>query len=133
MKRADKINVIDQLFQLFQDGKWAEAANMFSPQAQIIRQYGKDIRIHTVTEFISSLKSGALSQVGIPEYINRKVSLLESDGFVEQHTTRLTIQGQTIELPVCIIGKFKDNGKIQKLEEYLDPSPIIKVLMQADK
>lgn len=132
MEMNDSIikNTVDQLFILFQQGEWDKAVELFSPEAQITRQYGAQITTATVAEFIGSLKSGPLSQVGIPQYLNRKVSLLEEGGFVEQHTTQLHIKEQTVELPVCIVGKIDDNGKISSLEEYLDPSPIIKILTQ---
>lgn len=131
MNATDKKSKVDELFHLFQRGEWEKATDLFSGDAQITRQYGERIATSSVSEFIQSLKSGPLSQVGIPEYINRKVSLLEDNGFVEQHRTRLTIKGQSIELPVCIIGKMDDEGKVITLEEYLDPSPIIKVLTQS--
>jgi len=131
MNNSDKKYKVDQLFQLFQQGDWDKARDLFSEEAKITRQYGESISTSSVTEFIQSLKSGPLSRVGVPEYINRKVSLIEHNGFVEQHITRLTIKDQLIELPVCIVGKLDDKGKIIKLEEYLDPSPIIKVLTQS--
>jgi len=131
MNHSNILTKVNKLFQLFQKGEWDAAAELFSSEAQITRQYGAQITTASVAEFINSLKSGPLSQVGIPEYINRKVSLIQDDGFVEQHTTRLTIKDQLIEVPVCIIGKMDDNGMISSLEEYLDPAPIIKILTAA--
>lgn len=130
MNDSDKSNTIDKLFQFFHSGDWDQAATLFSAEAQITRQYGDRITTNTVSEFINSLKSGPLSQVGIPEYMNRKVSLTGDDGFVERHTARLSIKENQVEIPVCIIGQFDTAGKISELEEYLDPSPIIKILTQ---
>lgn len=132
MNEADLKNTINELFQLFQKGNWDRAATLFSKEAKITRQYGERITTNTVEEFILSLKSGPLSHVGLPEYTDRKISLLKDGGFVERHTTQLRIKGQLIKLPVCIIGTIGDEGKISTLEEYLDPSPIIRVLTQAD-
>jgi len=131
MSNAEKKNKVNQLFTLFQAGEWDESASLFSDDARITRQYGDRITTNTVTEFIHSLKSGPLAKVGIPEYRDRKVSLLEEGGFVERHKTRLTIKDQLIEIPVCIIGTFNMEGKISSIEEYLDPSPIIKVLTRS--
>lgn len=130
MNQTKKVNIVDQLFQIFQLGDWDKAVTLFSDDAKITRQFGEKISTITVPEFIHSLKAGPLAKVGIPKYINRKVSLLEDGGFVERHQTQLTIKDQLIELPVCIIGAFDANGKISSLEEYLDPSPIIRILTQ---
>lgn len=130
MNQTEKINIVDQLFQIFQAGEWDNAVPLFTADAQITRQFGEKISTNTLPEFIHDLKAGPLAKVGIPKYINRKVSLLQDGGFVERHKTQLTIKDQLIEIPVCIIGTFDPDGKISSLEEFLDPSPIIKVLMK---
>jgi len=130
MSQTQKINIVDQLFQIFQLGEWDKAVPLFSESAQITRQFGENISTITVPEFIHNLKAGPLAKVGIPKYLDRKVSLLEDGGFIERHKTQLTIKNQLIEIPVCIVGTFDADGKISSLEEYLDPSPIIRMLTQ---
>ncbi len=119
---------VKNLFQLFEKGAWDEAAKLFSDEAQITQQFGADIKTIDLETFIQSGKNGPLSKVGNPIYEGRRVQIMGNHGFVEQHITCLTI-GQTVcKIPVCIIGQFDQDGKIIRIEEYLDPSPIMKAL-----
>lgn len=119
---------IDQLFHLFSQGKWDEAARLFSEDAQITQQFGPDIRTVSLETFINSAKHGPLSKVGNPVYENRRVQIIGETGFVERHITFLNIGKTECRIPVCIIGSFDENGKINRVEEYLDPAPIMRAL-----
>ncbi len=121
-------NTVDQLFHLFEQGEWDEAAKLFSEEAKITGQYGAEIKPISVEAFVEKAKHGPLSKLGKPVYKDRQVIITGTDGFIEQHTTALTIGGTTYELPVCIVGKFDTDGKINSLDEYLDPAPIMKAL-----
>ena len=49
-------------------------------------------------------------------------------GFLQQHILRLTPPGgETVESHACVVGQIV-NGKIQRMDEYLDPTPLTKVL-----
>lgn len=119
---------VDQLFELFQQGAWDEAAKLFSPDVEITQQFGADIKAINLETFINSAKHGPLSKVGNPVYKDRRVQMIGDTGFVEQHTTCLTIGSTEYRIPVCIIGAFDATGKINRIEEYLDPSPIMRAL-----
>ena len=47
-------------------------------------------------------------------------------GFVEQHVTQLISPQGVVKLKVCVVGTVNVEGKIESLEEYLDPSPFVK-------
>lgn len=125
--------IVDNLFQLFEQGAWDESAKLFAKDAQIIGQYGKEVAVMTVPDFIEKAKNGPLAKLGKPVYLNRRVVLLGTDGFLEQHTSQLTIHGEVVEVPACLVGKFDQHGAITLIEEYLDPSPIVAALMQPNK
>lgn len=120
---------VDQLFQLFEQGAWDEAAKLFAVGARLTQQFGPEIKSVDLETFVLSAKNGPLSKVGHPVYLDRKVRLTE-DGFIEQHVTQLTIGGTLCQIPVCLIGTFDADGKISTLEEYLDPAPIMKAIAE---
>ncbi len=115
---------IDTLFAHFEKGEWDEIAPLFADEAQIIQHFGQDTSAQSIATFIENGKNGPLSKVGNPVYLERRVSLIGTTGFVEQHITQLNIREYVFKLPVCIVGQFDTNGKITLLEEYLDPSPL---------
>lgn len=117
--------VVDNLFGLFELGEWDEAAKLFAKEAQIIGQYGEKIEPMTVDDFVQKAKHGTLAKLGKPVYLNRRVTLFGTNGFMEQHISQLTIAGQVYKIPVCLVGKFNHDAKITQLEEYLDPSPLM--------
>ena len=122
--------IVDTLFHLFEQGEWDEAAKLFAEDAQIIQQFGKKVTAITVNDFVKNAKHGPLSKLGAPVYLNRRVILHGTAGFLEQHTTQLTVNGLVYKLPVCLVGKFDESGAITMLEEYLDPSPLKAAFMK---
>lgn len=123
--------IVDNLFSLFEQGEWDAAAKLFAKDAQIIGQYGKEVSVMTVDDFVQKAKHGTLSKLGKPVYLERRVMVIGTESFVEQHITQLKVSGQTVEIPVCLVGKFDKTGAITLLEEYLDPSPIMAAFMKA--
>jgi len=121
-------SLANELFELFEKGEWDQSLNCFSADATITQQFGRSIKTATAKEFINQLKHGPLSSLGNPTYVDRRVQIIGQHGFVEQHITQLSIKGQSLQVPVCIIGQVNSEGQIIKLEEYLDPSAIIKAL-----
>lgn len=115
---------VDNLFHLFEQGEWDNAAKLFAKDAQIIGQYGKEVSVMTVADFVAKAKHGPLAKLGKPVYLNRRVVMHGTDGFLEQHTSQLTVNGKVFKIPACIVGKFDKAGAITLLEEYLDPSPL---------
>lgn len=50
------------------------------------------------------------------------------DGFLQQHIlTGTTKNGDAIRMPACVVFKV-ENDRIVRLEEYLDPTPMIQTL-----
>ncbi len=132
MTDANKLQkTVDNLFHLFEQGEWDEAAKLFAEDAQIIQQFGKKVSAITVNDFVKNAKHGPLSKVGNPVYLNRRVVLHGTAGFLEQHTSQLTINGQVYEVPACLVGKFDKYGAITLLEEYLDPSPLVAAITKS--
>lgn len=126
-----------ELFACFERGEWARTRRLFAAGAQIRSQYGRGAP--SVQDYEGFLKSattpgGALQQLGLPVYSDRRVTLLgNGNGFVEQHITRLVIGGQRVEFPVCIVVKCNPKGEIELLEEYLDTGLLAKAFMQKRK
>lgn len=117
------------LFNLFQKGKWDEAGKLFAPGALIFSRYGKTAVIHkgmSYNDFKKAATNGPLAALGLPVYLNRRFTTF-SYGFVEQHTSRLTINETPCDLAVALVAYCDPStGLIQRLEEYLDPLPLIK-------
>jgi len=119
----------NRLFELFQQADYAQAAAMFSPGARVYTRYGPGGSGEGISyaEFQQAAASGPLSKLGNATYLNRKVTVT-SNGFVEQHTTQLTVGGNPIQMPCTIVCSCDSDGLITSLEEYLDPSPIKRAL-----
>lgn len=120
---------VDQLFHHFERGEWEEAKSLFTPHARLSQKFGGGGgRSHSYEEFAANAKKGALAQLGLPSYSNRRVSITEGGrGFLEEHLTTLTVGGKSVALEVCLVGTFaKDTALIHTLDEYLDPSPLAK-------
>lgn len=122
--------VVLNLFNLFEKGEWDATKALFTTDAKIISQFGQKASISTVEEFIQNGKHGLLSKLGNPVYLDRRITLLGTGGFLEQHTTQLTINGEVVKTPACLVGKFDESGLITLVEEYLDPSAIMAALMK---
>lgn len=110
------------MFRCFERGEWAKAEAYFAPGAQIRSQFGKGAPVVLDwAGFYESATNGAVAALGLPVYLDRRVTPLVGDsGFVEQHVTRLNIRGQIVEFPVCLVARCDANGQIELLEEYLD-------------
>ena len=121
--------IVDQLIELFQQGRWEDLRPLFSSDSKIIQHFGSNVQAVSIDQLI---ESSAMSNIGNPTYINRRVNLFDN-GFVEQHDTSLKIGDKEVILPVCIIIRVDDNGKICLFEEYLDPSILIKALKSLKK
>lgn len=120
---------VDRLFELFEKGEWDQTAKLFASDAKITTQYGQSYDPISIDAFIQNAKHGPLSKVGAPTYLNRKI-MIDGQSFVETHISRLSLAGQTIDLPACIVGSVNADGAIRALDEYLDPAPIMKVLAE---
>lgn len=131
MNEIDQLTKLaDELFGSFQTGDYALTKTLFTPNAKIIQQLGTPAAV-TPEQFIHNLEHGPLSSLSNPVYKDRRVQTIGQDGFIEQHTTELTIGEKTISFPACIVGKVNDEGKIVLLEEYLDPTIVIQTLRGA--
>jgi ketosteroid isomerase-like protein len=52
-----------------------------------------------------------------------------TDGFVQQHVLVATNRaGRRVEVPACIVTKIGDDGRITRLDEYLDSAAVAAIL-----
>ena len=52
-----------------------------------------------------------------------------ADGFVQQHVLVATNRaGRRIEVPACIVTRIGDDGRITRLDEYLDSAAVAAIL-----
>lgn len=59
-------------------------------------------------------------------YEIRRLEAIEG-GYLQQHVLHLeTRAGESLEMPACLVVRVED-GKIRRLEEYLDPAPATKL------
>jgi len=116
------------LFDSFENGDWDGAEKLFAPGAVIVDRYGKSASTNTgmsYNDFKQSAKNGPLAALGLPVYLDRRLTAYP-DGFVEQHTSRLVVEGTPVHLAVVLVARCDPlTGLIERLEEYLDPVPLI--------
>ena len=116
----DPFAVADRLFAAVASGDLDAVRAIYSPDALI--WHNNDNAEQTVEENLRVLQwvSRNLSDMRYEEVRRHRTD----DGFIQQHVLRATApNGTPIEVPACLVCTVED-GRIARLEEYIDPSPI---------
>eukprot|EP01062_Namystynia_karyoxenos_P063799 TRINITY_DN56599_c0_g1_i1.p1 TRINITY_DN56599_c0_g1~~TRINITY_DN56599_c0_g1_i1.p1 ORF type:complete len:445 (+),score=108.45 TRINITY_DN56599_c0_g1_i1:78-1337(+) len=127
--------LVDRLFEAFGRGDWDAAGRCFAPGGTILGQWGP--AAGGKPQPWSAARKGLEQTVrmfGSPRYLDRQ-RFCASTFFVERHSTELTpVGGKPVRLPVVLFGKVDPaTGLVASLEEYLDPSPLVKEAKRAAK
>lgn len=71
--------------------------------------------------------------VGNPIYQDRSLMVSEDGSrFIEQHCSLMSFMGTPLKIDAVLIGHVNaTSGKITRLEEYLDPSPLMALMSKA--
>jgi len=123
---SDHLTIADRLFSAIAAGDVAAVRALYAPDARIWHNFDDVTQtaeenlavLQWVTTHIRGLRYDDVRRQATPE------------GFVQQHVLRGTVgNGVAVEIPACIVVTVRD-GRIARLDEYLD-SKHTKVLLEA--
>jgi len=122
----------DKLFKALSEGDWEAAGSCFDPSAECYSPQRKGAKSQRFEEFKKTM-SGMIGLLGKPQYLNVQ-RLYGADSVTEQHTTRFAEKEATkVEAEACVLLRFNAAGLIVRLDEYLDPTAVLKAVQTASK
>ena len=107
----------DQFFAAIVRGDWDDALERIHPEARAVQNIsGEEVDARSMLQsmrgLVESLESLAYENV-------RRI--VAANAVVEQHDVRMTRKdGRDVILDVCILLRFTEDGRIQRIDEYLD-------------
>ena len=111
------MSIADDIFAAIEDGDPARVRACYAPDAVIWHNTDRveqsvDENLRVLGWLIDTFPRRRYDEVHRHEW---------HIGFVQQHVLRLTKQdGTVVELPACIVAKVAEDGKITRIDEYLD-------------
>lgn len=122
--------VCDKLFGALSNRRWEQAAECFAPAAECFSPQRTGARAQSFDGFKKTM-GGMIGLLGAPEYKNTR-RLYGSDSVVEQHTTRFAQSPDTtVEAEACVLLRLNQDGLVTRMDEYLDPTAVLKAVQIA--
>jgi ketosteroid isomerase-like protein len=121
---SEHIDLAERLFKAIEAGDLDAVERLYAPHAEIWHNTDGVVQspadnLRTLTWVTTNLRDIAYTQ------IRRSAT---DDGFVQQHLLAATNRaGQRIEVPACIVVRVED-GRITRLDEYLDSAVVEKIM-----
>ena len=105
-----------QLFSIFESQEFDGLDALLSPEAKMKQNGNPEHGLDGLMAFVQGLKNDGVN-VAYSD-VRRSVG----DGFVvEQHVVTLTRpDGKSASTDVCVVLRFDDQGRITRLDEYVD-------------
>ncbi len=117
------MSVADDLFAAIEAGDTDRVREIYPPGAVI--WHNNDEREQTVDQNLAVLRwvCDNLADRAYEDVVRR-----EHDwGFVQQHVLRFTKDGERRGVPACIVVTLDDEGRIARLDEYLDSAHVARI------
>lgn len=111
------MSIADDIFAAIEDGDVQRVRSCYAPDAVIWHNFDRveqsvDDNLRVLGWMISTFPKRKYDTVHRHEW---------HIGFVQQHVLHLTKKdGTVVELPACIVAKVGEDGKITRIDEYLD-------------
>lgn len=115
------MSVADEIFAAIEDGDPDRVRACYAPEAVIWHnvdgiEQSVDDNLRVLSWMIDRFPKRCYEEVHRHEW---------HFGFVQQHVLRLTKHdGTLVELPACIVAKLGSDGKITRIDEYLDSAHV---------
>jgi len=123
----------DKLFKALASSDWERAEECFAPKAQLFSPQRVGATAQTFLEFKKTM-GGMIGLLGNPKYSNVK-RFIAPNAVTAQHTTRFSKGGiataDDTSAEACVIFRFNDAGLITRMDEYLDPTRVLKAAQTA--
>lgn len=117
------MSVADDLFDAIQRGDIEAVRAIYAPDAVI--WHNNDELEQTVDQNLAVLRWVCDN---LADRAYEDVRRIEHDGgFVQQHVLRFTKDGERREIPACIVVTLSPEGRIARLDEYLDSAHVARI------
>ena len=117
------MTVADELFDAIQRGDIEAVRAIYAPDAVI--WHNNDELEQTVDQNLAVLRWVCDN---LADRAYEDVRRVEHDGgFVQQHVLRFTKDGERREIPACIVVTLSPEGRIARLDEYLDSAHVARI------
>lgn len=124
--------VADKFFKALSEQDWESAGACFAPSSQCFSPQRTGAKPQQFTEFRKTM-GGMIGLLGKPQYLNVR-RLYGADSVTEQHTTRFAEKKEaTVEAEACVLLRVNQDGLIVRMDEYLDPTVVLKAVQTASR
>ncbi|PKQ05032.1 MAG: ketosteroid isomerase [Alphaproteobacteria bacterium HGW-Alphaproteobacteria-11] len=114
----DALVVAERFFRAVETGDTEEVSRIYAPDARVWHNFSQAEQ--SVEENLKVLRWMARKLPGRRYDVLRRVVI--PGGFMQQHVVRGALaDGSNFAMPACVICLVED-GRISRLEEYLDPA-----------
>jgi len=122
--------VADKLFKALSEQNWDSAGECFAPGAKCFSPQRSGAKAQDFPGFKKTM-GGMIGLLGKPQYLNVQ-RLYGPDSVTEQHTTRFSEnESARVEAEVCVLLRVNEAGLIVRMDEYLDPTVVLKAVKTA--
>jgi ketosteroid isomerase-like protein len=113
----EQCTALDRLLAAITSGNTEAAAAVYDPAAVI--WHSNDNAEQAVADNLRVLRWVHRTIEGI-RYEEVRRTPMESGQVVQEHVLRGTVKGRPVEIVACLVVAFGEDGRITRLEEYLD-------------
>lgn len=132
LSRAQLDGVADKLFKALSEQDWVRAGECFAPSAQCFSPQRTGAKPQDFPGFKKTM-GGMIGLLGKPQYLNVR-RLYGQDSITEQHTTKFAQNNAArVEAEACVLLRVNPEGQITRLDEYLDPTVVLKAVQTASQ
>lgn len=119
--------VADKLFKALSEQNWKNAGECFAPGAKCFSPQRTGAKAQDFPGFKKTM-GGLIGLLGKPQYLNVQ-RLYGPDSITEQHSTRYTENEEAqVEAESCVLMRVNEAGLIVRMDEYLDPTVVLKAV-----
>ena len=125
MTAIDTLELADRFFAAIEAGDVDVLRQLYDPEVEI--WHNTDGVVQRLDDNLATL---AWMGRNLPDLRYTEVRrTATAEGFVQQHVLVATNRaGRRIEVPACIVTRVGDDGRITRLDEYLDSAAVAAIL-----
>ena len=116
--------LMDELFRCTSTGDVDGVASMCAPGMRVKQNSGDDADIATLLALV-----GGIAAAGVTVDYSDVRRVIGERSVAEQHLVTLRrSDGVEASVDVCVVVRFDGDGRVERLDEYFDPSPVAHLL-----
>ena len=125
MPREDLENLTGEFFAAITRRDWEDALERIHPEGRARQNIAAEEV--NARDLLTSMR-GLVESLAAFAYENPR-RIVSDSAVVEQHDVRMTRKdGEDIVFDICVLLRFDADGKIVRIDEYLDSAPVARLL-----